>query len=140
MQLRQRISTVCHIESLSLEETVGYIDYRVKMAGYLAEPLFTAGAVKLIAEASHGTPRTINNLCYNSLALCCKMKLKQVDAAMVSKVIASLQLTPPVHAPTAAGSIATATPVRPPRCSRRGRERGLSRAAPQASTDSPDCN
>ncbi len=101
VQLRQRISTVCHIESLSLEETVGYIDYRVKMAGYLAEPLFTAGAVKLIAEASHGTPRTINNLCYNSLALCCKMKLKQVDAAMVSKVIAGLKLTPPSLEPAA---------------------------------------
>jgi general secretion pathway protein A len=108
VQLRQRISTVCHIESLSLEETVGYIDYRVKIAGYLAEPLFTAGAVKLIAEASHGTPRTINNLCYNSLALCFKMKLKQVDAAMVSKVIAGLQLTPLSHESVAA---AAATPA-----------------------------
>ena len=112
VQLRQRITTVCHIESLSLEETVGYIDYRVKMAGYLAEPLFTAGAVKLIAEASHGTPRTINNLCYNSLALCCKMKLKQVDTAMVSKVIAGLQLTQPLHAPAAAtASAVAAVPV-----------------------------
>lgn len=115
VQLRQRISTVCHIESLSLEETVGYIDYRVKMAGYLAEPLFTAGAVKLIAEASHGTPRTINNLCYNSLTLCSKMRLKQVDAAMVSKVIAGLQLTPPSHTTAAAAAVAAipvaATPV-----------------------------
>jgi type II secretory pathway predicted ATPase ExeA len=113
VQLRQRISTVCHIESLSLEETVGYIDYRVKMAGYLAEPLFTAGAVKLIADASHGTPRTINNLCYNSLALCCKLKLKQVDAAMVSKIIAGLQLTPPSHEPVAAAavSVGAAVPV-----------------------------
>jgi general secretion pathway protein A len=108
VQLRQRISTVCHIESLSLEETVGYIDYRVKIAGYLAEPLFTAGAVKLIAEASHGTPRTINNLCYNALALCHKMRLKQLDAAMVSKVIAGLQLTPPSHETVAAAAAVTA--------------------------------
>ncbi len=34
LQLRQRISTVCHIKSLSIEETIGYINYRVKMAGY----------------------------------------------------------------------------------------------------------
>jgi type II secretory pathway predicted ATPase ExeA len=93
-QLRQRISTVCHIESLSAEETLGYIDYRLKLAGYLSEPLFTAGAIKLIAEASHGTPRTINNLCFNALALCAKMNLRQVDAAMVAKVIAALQLVP----------------------------------------------
>jgi type II secretory pathway predicted ATPase ExeA len=102
VQLRQRISTVCHIQSLSAEETVGYIDYRVRMAGYLGQPLFTAGAVKLIAEASHGTPRTINNLCFNALALCCKMKLRQVDAAMVAKAIAGLQLIPQSSATIAA--------------------------------------
>ena len=102
VQLRQRISTVCHIESLSAEETVGYIDYRVKMAGYLGQPLFTAGAVRLIAEASHGTPRTINNLCFNALALCAKMNLRQIDASMVAKVIASLQLVPKSSAPIAA--------------------------------------
>jgi type II secretory pathway predicted ATPase ExeA len=115
VQLRQRISTVCHIESLSAEETVGYIDYRVKMAGYLGQPLFTAGAVKLIAEASHGTPRTINNLCFNALALCCKLKLRQVDAAMVSKVITGLQLVPQssaaIETPAAAPIAAPAVPV-----------------------------
>jgi type II secretory pathway predicted ATPase ExeA len=108
VQLRQRISTVCHIQSLSAEETVGYIDYRIKMAGYLGHPLFTAGAVKLIAEASHGTPRTINNLCFNALALCCKMKLRQIDAAMVAKVIAGLQLIPQLSATIAS---APAVPV-----------------------------
>jgi type II secretory pathway predicted ATPase ExeA len=114
IQLRQRISTVCHIESLTAEETVGYIDYRVKMAGYLGQPLFTAGAVSLIAEASHGTPRTINNLCFNALALCCKMKLRQVDAAMVAKVIASLQLVPQPSAPIAAVEMpVAAAPERP---------------------------
>jgi general secretion pathway protein A len=115
VQLRQRISTVCHIQSLSVEETVGYIDYRVKMAGYLGQPLFTAGAVKLIAEASHGTPRTINNLCFNALALCCKLRLRQVDAAMVAKVIAGLQLIPQSSAPIAAAPTVpiAAAPERP---------------------------
>jgi general secretion pathway protein A len=95
LQLRQRISTVCHIKSLSIEETIGYINYRVKMAGYLGQPLFTEGAMRLIAQASHGTPRTINNLCYNALTLCCKLKSKEVDIAMVAKVISALQLIPP---------------------------------------------
>ncbi len=115
VQLRQRISTVCHIESLTAEETVGYVDYRIKMAGYLGAPLFTAAAIMLIAEASHGTPRTINNLCYNALALCCKMKLRQVDAAMVAKVIAGLQLIPPSREPVAAPVEVpiTAAPERP---------------------------
>jgi len=95
LQLRQRISTVCHIKSLSIEETIGYINYRVKMAGYLGQSLFTEGAMRLIAQASHGTPRTINNLCFNALTLCCKLKSKEVDIAMVAKVISALQLIPP---------------------------------------------
>jgi general secretion pathway protein A len=111
VQLRQRISTVCHIESLSAEEIVGYIDYRVKMAGYLGQPLFTAGAVRLIAEASHGTPRIINNLCFNALALCAKMNLRQVDASMVAKVIAGLQLVPKSSAPIAAPAVPVAAPI-----------------------------
>jgi general secretion pathway protein A len=98
IQLRQRISTVCHIEPLSAEEIAGYIDYRIKMAGYLGRPLFAEDAIKLIAEASHGTPRTINNLCYNALALCAKLMLRQVDAAIVAKVITALQLVPQSNA------------------------------------------
>ena len=39
LQLRQRISTICRIEPLSAEETVAYIDYRLKQAGYEGEPL-----------------------------------------------------------------------------------------------------
>jgi type II secretory pathway predicted ATPase ExeA len=94
IQLRQRISTVCHIDPLSAEEIAGYIDYRVKMAGYLGRSLFAEDAIKLIAEASQGTPRVINNLCYKSLALCSKLKSRQVDAAMVAQVITALQLVP----------------------------------------------
>ncbi len=102
IQLRQRISTVCHVEPLSAQEIAGYIDYRVKMAGYLGQPLFAEDAINLIAEASQGTPRIINNLCYNALSLCAKLKSKQVDAAMVAKVITSLQLVPHSHERAAA--------------------------------------
>jgi hypothetical protein len=48
----------------------------------------------MIAEASQGTPRIINNICFNALSLCVKLKAKQVDAAMVAKVTAALQLIP----------------------------------------------
>jgi general secretion pathway protein A len=33
VQLRQRISTICRIKPLSTEETVAYIDYRLKLGG-----------------------------------------------------------------------------------------------------------
>lgn len=111
VQLRQRISTLCRIEPLSAEEIVRYIDYRVKLAGYNGEPLFTKYALKLIADASQGTPRTINNLCYKALTLCCALKSKQVDSSMVAKVIASLELTPQSSEPIAlAGNVAAEKP------------------------------
>jgi len=94
LQLRQRISTICRLEPLSVKETFAYIGYRLKQAGYGGEPLFANDALKLIAEASQGTPRTINNLCFNALSLCRALNRKQVDGSMVSEVIADLQLTP----------------------------------------------
>jgi general secretion pathway protein A len=108
VQLRQRISTICRIEPFSAEETVAYIDYRLKQAGYDGEPLFTKDTLTLIAEASHGIPRTINNLCFNALSLCCALKSKQVDGSMVSEVIADLQLIPQSRESIAAAGDVTA--------------------------------
>jgi type II secretory pathway predicted ATPase ExeA/LysM repeat protein len=114
VQLRQRISTVCRIEPLSTKETLAYIDYRLKQAGYEGEPLFTKDALTLIAEASHGIPRTINNLCFNALSLCCALKSKQVEDSMVAEVIADLQLTLQSREPVSvAGDAAPDQPSEP---------------------------
>ncbi len=94
VQLLQRVSTVCHLERLSAEEVAAYIDFRLNQAGYDGDPLFTEGALKLIAETSNGTPRTINNLCFNALSLASSIKSKQVDETMVAKVASSLRLVP----------------------------------------------
>ncbi len=94
LQLRQRISTFCRIEPLSVEQTGAYIDHRLKFVGYKGPPLFNAEAVRRLTAASDGVPRNINNLCFNALSLCCAMNRKQVDGAMVAEVIADQQLTP----------------------------------------------
>jgi type II secretory pathway predicted ATPase ExeA len=94
LQLRQRISTFCRIERLSVEQTKAYIDHRLNFVGYDGPPLFTAEAVSRLTEASHGIPRNVNNLCFNALSLCCAMNRKQVDGAMVNEVIADQQLMP----------------------------------------------
>jgi type II secretory pathway predicted ATPase ExeA len=116
VQLRQRISTICRIEPLTADETSAYIDYRLKQAGYDGEPLFTLDALKLIAEASHGIPRAINNLCFNSLSLCCALKGKQVNDGMVSEAIADLQLVPQSREPIArADNVEAEEPSEPKR-------------------------
>ena len=122
VQLRQRVSAICRLEPLSAEETVAYIDYRLKQADYDGDPPFTEDALKLIAEAGNGTPRTINNLCYNALTLCCALKSKQVDGSMVAKVIANLQLVP-----ESSEAIASAGSVEPKESSLRERWKGAGR-------------
>jgi type II secretory pathway predicted ATPase ExeA len=94
VQLRQRITTICHIDPLSAEETRAYIDHRLKLAGYCGEPLFTRDALNLITEASQGIPRSINNLCFNALSLCRALNEKQVIGSMVEEAINDLQLHP----------------------------------------------
>jgi general secretion pathway protein A len=99
LQLRQRVSTACSLEPLSIDGTEAYIDHRIMQAGYSGDSLFTKYAIRLIAQASNGTPRTINNLCFNALSLCCDLNSRQVDGSMVSKVIAKLQLLPELKEP-----------------------------------------
>ena len=95
VQLRQRVSTICHIDPLTADETAAYINYRLQQAEYTGGPLFSKEALTLIAEASQGTPRIINNLCFNALTLCCAHKSKQVNESMVSEVLGDMELTPP---------------------------------------------
>jgi general secretion pathway protein A len=100
-QLRQRISIVCRLEQLSPEEIKAYIDHRLKLAGYRGESLFADTALEMIADASHGIPRTINTLCFNALSLCCSLKSRRVDSSMVAEAVADLQLIPKPTLPVA---------------------------------------
>lgn len=102
IQLRQRISTICRLEPLSPRETVSYIDYRLKRAGYDDAPLFTTEALRQISEASQGIPRTINNLCFSALSLCRALGSRLVDGDMVAEVVADLQLIQPSTEPISA--------------------------------------
>jgi general secretion pathway protein A len=91
-QLLQRISTVCRLERFSNAETAAYIEHRLTKAGHTGANLFTAGAIQLIAEASHGIPRTINTLCFNALCICRARNSKLVEESMVGESICDLQL------------------------------------------------
>jgi general secretion pathway protein A len=99
VQLRQRVSTICHLKLLTPQETKDYIDYRLRQAGYAGDPLFTDDALELIAEMSGGTPRTINNLCFNTLAMCSALQCKQVDHEMAAKVADGMELDSPLSTP-----------------------------------------
>ena len=62
MQFAQRIAVDYHLEHLSLEETCGYIQHRLKTSG-ATKDIFTPNACVRIHSYSGGTPRLINLIC-----------------------------------------------------------------------------
>jgi general secretion pathway protein A len=91
-QLRQRISIVSRLTPLNAEDTGLYIYYRLLIAGYRGGAIFTREARDLIAEASEGIPRKVNNICFNALSLGCAVERKTIDSAIVREVLADLDL------------------------------------------------
>ena len=67
-QLKQRIALRCAIKALpSIEETERYITSRLLVAGAQRTDIFSREAIDYIFRCSAGIPRSINNLCDNSL-------------------------------------------------------------------------
>jgi type II secretory pathway predicted ATPase ExeA len=91
-QLRQRISVVTKLDPLKEKEVDEYINHRLWVAGCESQQLFTVGARALIAEHSEGTPRRINNICFNAMSLACALKQKTVERSTVLEVLKDLQL------------------------------------------------
>jgi len=59
--IRQRIALRYHLSGLSAEETAAYLRHHLQIAG-ATRPIFSDEAVALIAQASAGMPRRVNNL------------------------------------------------------------------------------
>ena len=83
--LDERIATRCHLSPLDEGHTAKYIDHRQSMAGR-TQPIFTADAIRLIFDATHGVPRKINNLCDSALMIGCLSGLREIDAEVIRRV------------------------------------------------------
>jgi general secretion pathway protein A len=93
LQLRQRISIFAHLSPLGLADTIGYVRHRLKTAGWdKNEDLFSPAAIALIAEASRGIPRNINNLCFNAMTIACAMQKTAIDIDIVREVVSDLDI------------------------------------------------
>ena len=91
-QLRQRLSTIARIEALSLQETISYVNHRLKRAGYTGQNLFTPDALETIWEQSDGIPRRINTLCFNAIMLAFADERKDIDRGVVEEILGDLSL------------------------------------------------
>ncbi|HEY3975212.1 MAG TPA: AAA family ATPase [Candidatus Sulfotelmatobacter sp.] len=109
-QLKQRIGLRCRLESLTVEETRGYIARRLRQAGAgeQAEFIFPAAACTAIHRCSGGIPRLINTICENALITAFAARCSEVKPEMVEEIAREFRLGVVKSAPTTGFA---ATPV-----------------------------
>src|ERR1700735_933001 len=90
-QIRQRIAVRCKINPLTLEQTHGYIEQRLRIAG-AGEPVFQPQAMDAVHFYARGIPRVINLICEHSLICAYVDQLRLVPARTVEEVAAEFQL------------------------------------------------
>ncbi|MCU0736545.1 MAG: AAA family ATPase [Methylotetracoccus sp.] len=91
-QFVQRISVDYHLRPLSVEDTIGYIRHRLRVAGGDPE-LFTTAACCAVYFYAHGVPRLINVLCDLSLVFAYAEEQREIDLDTVIDVAAARALT-----------------------------------------------
>lgn len=90
-QLRQRITVRYHLLPLNESETGQYIEYRLKMAGWPNDRLFTADAVRQVHRYARGIPRLVNAVCDISLLAGYVASAAKIDGACVNRAIKQLE-------------------------------------------------
>ena len=93
-QLRQRITVSCRLTSMKLNETVDYINHRLKISGSRIPGLFSLGAVKQIYRFSKGVPRLINVACEQALVMAWTQESTVVTPLIAAQVVAAVKLDP----------------------------------------------
>jgi general secretion pathway protein A len=92
-QIKQRIALRCHLEPLNLEETQGYIQRRLQIAGGPPDVMiFSEAATNAIFRHSNGFPRLINTICENALLSGYARRAAVIPAEVVDEVAQDLRL------------------------------------------------
>jgi len=78
-QLRERITQHFDLRPLKADDIAGYLEFRLRTAGYRGPTPFTATAIRRIAETSQGLSRRINILADKSLLAAYSRGSHQID-------------------------------------------------------------
>jgi general secretion pathway protein A len=89
-QMRQRVIATHHLDPMVADETLPYLEHRMKLAGWTGNPKFTADAAVALHAASGGVPRKLNTLATRTLLLGSIENADVIDGALVSRVLQDL--------------------------------------------------
>jgi general secretion pathway protein A len=93
-QLKQRIAFRAQLMPLDLEETTGYIERRLHLAGANSHSstIFPADTVAAVHHYSGGYPRLINTVCENALIAAYAKRTEVVTPEMIVDIAADFRL------------------------------------------------
>jgi type II secretory pathway predicted ATPase ExeA/phage tail protein X len=97
-QIKQRIVIRCHIKPLTEEESVRYIEHRLKIARSGVTEVFTDEALSLICKSAKGIPLAINILCANALSVGHILSEKRISPSIVRKIRSEKEILTPERA------------------------------------------
>ena len=91
--LEQRITVRRNMTGMTREETAGYIDHHLKLAGR-SDPLFTDDATAHIHQSSRGKPRAVNRLAIAALIASCAAGKNLIDDASARTAVTETNNNP----------------------------------------------
>lgn len=101
--LRQRVAARASLEPLALEEAADYLLHHLRGAGGGPDPLFSPEALELLARASGGCPRLLNQSAHLALRLAALAGAESADAEAASEAVSQLGLAVATISPAESG-------------------------------------
>ena len=86
-QMRQRVIATHHLDPMTPDETLPYLEHRLKLAGWTGNPKFTADAAMSLHSASGGIPRKLNTLATRTLLMGSVEVAATIDSDLVARVV-----------------------------------------------------
>jgi hypothetical protein len=90
-QFKQRIRIKRQIGVLTGEESMDYIDRRLRLVGRSSSQMFTPKAISMICSYAQGIPRMINILCDNAFLMSFNLSQKKIDVDIIREVIKDIK-------------------------------------------------
>jgi general secretion pathway protein A len=90
-QFKQRIRIKHQIRALTGEESMDYIDRRLRLVGRSSSQMFTPKALSMICSYVQGIPRIINILCDNAFLMGYNLSQKNIDVDIIREVIKDIE-------------------------------------------------
>jgi general secretion pathway protein A len=91
-QLKQRVSAICRLEPLTLDEVREYIQHRLSLAGLPDQMLFPEEVIGMIFKYTEGIPRLVNSLCDSALQTGFGLQSRQITVSIIQEAAADLEL------------------------------------------------